>query len=149
MVTEYRYREPRHTAPITIEVEYLDREGIEEMITELLWSYRSLYHPDFESPTTSAEEYERVQRESSEAWSALEAAFGHQSELKEHRFRDQSPGSSERLQRQLIAWSQDIQWPSGSSGGRYTDAVQTAQDCCRSTAIFMSDRYWPFTKVIR
>lgn len=148
-MTEYRYKERHHTAPITIEVEYLSREGIEEMITELLWSYRSLYRPELESSETSSEEYERVQRESSEAWSALKAAFGHQSELTEHRFRDQSSGSSDRLRTQLIAWALDIQWPSGNADGRYTDVAQTAQDCCRSTAIFMSDRYWPFTKVIR
>lgn len=148
-MTEYRYKKPQHTAPITIEAEYLSREGIEEMVTELLWSYRSLYHPDLESSEASAKEYERVQRESSEAWSALEAAFGHHRELKEHSFRDQSPGSHDRLQAQLIAWSRDIQWPSGSSNGRYTDAVQTAEECCRSTAIFMSDSFWPFTKVIR
>lgn len=148
-MTEYRHSATTHVAPITIEVDYLSASEIETHLTELLWSYRQLYHPSVESAETSAEDYARYTRESAQAWSALEAAFGHKREFKEELLRDQTEGALERVTEQLRQWSLDIDWPEGSDNGRWTATADTPDECCSKTERFMQDRYWPFTKIIR
>lgn len=136
-------------APITIEVEYLNQIGIENMIKELLWSYRQLFLPGVESDATSEADYARYTRESDQAWSALEAAFSHRSEFKRESLQDMSDGSLEKIQEQLIGWVRDIQWPSGGDAGFWKSTATTADECCEKTNVFMQDRFWPFTKIIR
>ncbi|KAK3306258.1 uncharacterized protein B0T15DRAFT_396538 [Chaetomium strumarium] len=149
VVTEYWQKTREHTAPITIEVEHLSGSATEDVIKELLWSYRQLYLPGVEDEGTSAEDYARYQRESAQAWSALEAAFKHKPEFKEEMLRDMSEGAMERLTEQLIGWSREIEWPDGTGDGVWRSTANTAEECARKTAVFMQDRYWPFTKVIR
>ncbi|KAK4235702.1 hypothetical protein C8A03DRAFT_46215 [Achaetomium macrosporum] len=149
VVTEYRQKTGEHTAPITIEVEHLSGAAIEEVIKELLWSYRQLYLPGVEDESTSAEDYAQYQRESAQAWSALEAAFSHKQGFKEGMLRDMSEGAIERLTAQLVGWAREIQWPDGTDGGLWRSTADTAEECAGKTALFMQDRYWPFTKIIR
>jgi hypothetical protein len=152
-VTEYRQKRPQDTAPITIEVEYLSKAGIDEHIAELVWSYRQLYLPIVESNDTSAEDYTRFQRESDQAWSALQAAFAHKREFSKQYLRNQDEGAYERIKDQLCQWSREIQWPTGDEPGNgsgvWKSFASTAEECCEKTKLFMEDRYWPFTKVIR
>lgn len=149
VVTEYRQKTREHTAPITIEVEYLSGTATEESIKELLWSYRQLYLPGVEDESTSAADYARYQRESAQAWSALEAAFRHKRGFSEGMLRDMSKGALERLTAQLIGWSREIEWPEGASDCLWRSTADTAEECVKKTALFMQDRYWPFTKIIR
>jgi hypothetical protein len=149
VVTEYRQKVDDHPEPIMIEVEYLSASEIEDVIKELLWSYRQLYLPGVESNDTSAEDYARYTRESAQAWSALEAAFKHQNQFKEERLRDMSEGALERLTDELILWSREIEWPKGGMEGFWKATANTADECNEKTEIFMGDRYWPFTKIIR
>lgn len=148
-MTEYRHRREHHTAPITIEVEYLSHVGIEDLLRELLWSYRQLYLPLVESDETSEQDYARYQRESDYAWSALQAAFGHQTDFTKEFLRDMSDGASDRIIDHLIRWSREIEWPNGGEGGIWTSTATTADECCEKTKIFMQDKLWPFTKIIR
>ena len=122
---------------------------IETVLKELVWSYRQLYLPGVESDETSAQDYARYQRESAQAWSALEAAFKHKKEFKQERLRDMSDGALERVTSQLVQWAQEIEWPEGGANGIWTSTAQTAEECCEKTELFMTDRYWPFTKIIR
>jgi hypothetical protein len=140
---------PEHTAAFTIEVEHLSASAIGEMIKELLWSYRRLYMPSVESEATSATEYAQYVRESAQAWSALEAAFGHHQGFKEEFLRDMSDDALEGVTRKLNQWSREIEWPEGGHDGHWKSTAHTADDCCRKTGMFMQDKYWPFTKVIR
>ncbi|KAG9255485.1 uncharacterized protein F5Z01DRAFT_56619 [Emericellopsis atlantica] len=149
VVTEYRHKLERHTAAITIEVEYLSSDGIESLLRELLWSYRQLYLPLVEEAETSGKDYAKFQAESDHAWSTLSTAFGHQQSFSKDLLRDMSDGASERALDQLIRWSREIEWPVGGEQGRWTATATTAWDCCEKTRIFMQDRLWPFTKVIR
>lgn len=149
MVTEYRHKQEHHDAPITIEVEYLSSTGIEDLLRELLWSYRQLYLPLVESNETSEKEYAKYQAESDHAWSALHAAFGHQQGYNKEFLQDMSEGASERALDQLEQWSQDIEWPNGGEGGNWTSTATTPEECCEKTKVFMQDRLWPFTKIIR
>jgi hypothetical protein len=148
VVTEYRQKGHEHTAPITIEVEYLSPSEIEDVIKELLWSYRQLYLPGAEGQSTSAQDYARYQRESAQAWSALGAAFKLKREFRENMLQDMSQGALERLTAQLIEWSREIKWPGGGNG-LWRSAADTAEECVEKTGLFMQDQYWPFTKIIR
>ncbi|RYP26651.1 hypothetical protein DL767_007934 [Monosporascus sp. MG133] len=150
VVTEYRQKTKEHSAaPIIIEVEYLAKDEIAEMVRELLWSYRQLFLPGVESDTTSAADYARYTRESEQAWSALEAAFQHQSRFSKEMLRDMSEGALERIQDQLISWTNDMEWPDGGEAGCWRSTASNAEECREKTGLFMQDRYWPFTKIIR
>lgn len=149
VVTEYRHKTKDHRAPITIEVEYLSNPEIEDLIRELLWKYRQIFLPHINQDSIDAEDYMRYLRESTQAWSALEAAFKHQSQFSEGFLRDTSAGALERVSRQLIRWTRDLVWPEGGDSGRWTSTASTAEECCEKTSVFMNDRFWPFTKIIR
>lgn len=122
---------------------------IEEVLSELLWSYRQLYLPLVESADTSEADYARFTRESAQAWSALEAAFGHRREFREEQLRDMSEGAEERMKERLVGWSRELEWPDGVVDGRWSSAADSAEECCEKVQVFMRDQYWPFTKVIR
>lgn len=136
-------------APITLEVEYMSKSEMEDVLSELLWSYRQLYLPNVQSHKTSTKDYERYTRESAQAWSALEAAFKHKSEFNESFLRDMSDGAIDKIESQLITWSREIDWPAGGANGIWRSTAVTPRECSEKTAIFMSNRYWPFTKIIR
>jgi hypothetical protein len=118
------------------------------VVGELLWNYRQPYFPGVQDDA-SAEDYERHQRESRQAWSALEAAFGHQPSFNEELLRDMSDGASERVTAQLVEWSREIEWPEGVEDGLWRSTADSAEECVEETALFMQDQYWPFTKLIR
>ncbi|KAH7190559.1 hypothetical protein BKA60DRAFT_626321 [Fusarium oxysporum] len=149
VVTEYRQKKAGHTAPITIDVEYLSAPEIRDMIQELLWSYRQLYLPGVESDETSEQDYNRYMRESEQAWSALHAAFKHKRQFTKKFAQDISNGALERITDQLIEWAQEIEWPAGGVDGFWTSTAQTADECVEHTKLFMQDKFWPFTKIIR
>jgi len=133
-------------------VEYLSGNGIENMIQELLWSYRQLFLPDVDSDNTSAADYAKYARESEQAWSALDAAFRHRREFNQAMLQDMSEGALEKVQDKLVEWTREITWPKGDEGapdGVWQSTAKTAEECCEKTSVFMQDRYWPFTKIIR
>lgn len=119
------------------------------MIQELLWSYRQLYLPGVESDETSEQDYNRYMRESEQAWSALHAAFKHKRQFTKKFAQDMSNGALERITGQLIEWAQEIEWPAGGVDGFWTSTAQTADECVEHTKLFMQDKFWPFTKIIR
>jgi hypothetical protein len=130
-------------------VEYLSNPEIEELIKELLWKYRQMLLPEINQDSVDAQDYTRYARESAQAWSALEAAFKHQSQFSEGFLSDMSEGALERISQQLIQWTNELVWPEGGNSGRWTSTASTAEECCEKTSVFMNDRFWPFTKIIR
>ncbi|GKU17373.1 unnamed protein product, partial [Fusarium langsethiae] len=149
VVTEYRQKKPNHTTPITIDVEYLSALEIRELIKELLWSYRQLFLPGVESNETSEQDYNRYMRQSEQAWSALHAAFKHKKQFTQSFAQDMSDGALERITDQLIDWAREIEWPTGGVDGFWTSTAQTSEECVEQTKLFMQDKFWPFTKIIR
>jgi hypothetical protein len=149
VVTEYRQKKAEHSDPITIDVEYLSASEIRELIKELLWSYRQLFLPGVESDETSEQDYNRYMRQSEQAWSALHAAFKHKRQFTQRFAQDMSDGALERITDQLIEWAQEIEWPTGGTDGFWTSTAQTAEECVEQTKLFMQDKFWPFTKIIR
>jgi hypothetical protein len=121
---------------------------IEDLIKELVWSYRQLYLPNVEQEA-SDEDYKRYQAESERAWSALEAAFRHRREFRKEFLRDQSAGAADKIIVQILDWTKDLDWPAGGNNGVWKSTAETAEECCEKTAVFMRDKLWPFTKIIR
>lgn len=113
-----------------------------------MWSYRQLYLPNVEQEA-SDEDYKRYQAESERAWSALEAAFRHRREFRKEFLRDQSAGAADRIIVQILDWTKDLDWPAGGNNGVWKSTAETAEECCEKTAVFMRDKLWPFTKIIR
>jgi hypothetical protein len=50
---------------------------------------------------------------------------------------------------QLVKWARELEWPEGGNTGFWKATADTAEECCEMTSIFMQDRFWPFTKIIR
>lgn len=149
VVTEYRQKTRDHTAPITIEVEYLSESEIEDLIKELLWNYRQIFLPEVEEDKVDAKDYSRYQRESEQAWSALEAGFRHQTGFNKQLLCDMTEGGLAKATGQLIQWAHELEWPDGGNSGTWKATAATADECCEKTSVFMQDRFWPFTKIIR
>ncbi|KFY44636.1 hypothetical protein V495_03340 [Pseudogymnoascus sp. VKM F-4514 (FW-929)] len=150
VVTEYKSKTSNHKAPITIEAEYLSIGDIEYHIKELLWSYRRKYLPDAEDEDISESEQAKMDRESEEALSSLEAAFGHHEGFsKGWLMKDMSEEGFATVIGQMIEWAQGIDWPTGADSGMWTSTANTADECCEKTSVFMQDQFWPFTKIIR
>ena len=145
VVTEYHQKKQYHTAPITIEAHYLSDTDIGEFVEELLWSYRQFFMKEWKE---GDKDYNKQEAESEIAWSALNAAFGDRGNLKSL-FGDDSKEGLQTIKDKLLDWCDGLAWPEGSNGGLWTSTAETAEECCDKTALFMNDRLWPFTKVIR
>ncbi|EXJ86047.1 hypothetical protein A1O1_06416 [Capronia coronata CBS 617.96] len=159
VVTEYRLKTQEQQAPITIEVEYLSKQEIEQHLEELTWSYRNLFlvkqaneagslRDEQGRQTLSDKDYERIEREAEHAWSALEAAFGHHAGFGREMLTDRSQDVPSIVAK-LARWSQELEWPEGDQEGFWTTTATDADECCEKTSIFMNNRFWPFTKIIR
>jgi ABC-type dipeptide/oligopeptide/nickel transport system ATPase component len=151
LVSEYRCKKPQHTAPIHIEVERLSEKEIHDLIGELVWSVRKLFLPGVEKKAT--DEYVEIERESNLAWSSLNTAFGHRDEFSEKLFEDDNEEGLEQITSMLISWTKELEWPKGEGnddGGLiWRTTAQDAIECGQKTEIFMKDRFWPFTKIVR
>lgn len=108
-----------------------------------------MYLPNMEDDVADNKEYMRIQRESEQAWSALEAAFKHQRQFKKELLSDMSEEGLQKATDRLLQWAHEINWPKGGKPGMWTSSANTAEECCEKTSIFMQDRYWPFMKIIR
>lgn len=108
-----------------------------------------MYLPNIEEDGINAQDYARYQRESEQAWSALEAGFKHQSGFNRQLVSNVSEGGLERATHQLIQWAHELEWPDGGDSGVWMAKADTAEECCDLTSVFMQDRFWPFTKIIR
>lgn len=148
VVTEYRQKTRDHLSPITIEVEYLSEREIDDLIKEQLWNYKQIFLPGMEDNTVDSEDHERLQKESEQAWSALEAGFKHQKEFNKELLSDVTKEGLEKATAKLVQWAHELEWHGDRSGlGKAT--ADTAEECCEMTSVFMEDRFWPFTKIIR
>ncbi|KAK6604057.1 hypothetical protein H4I95_05960 [Botrytis cinerea] len=151
VVTEYRQRKSSTLEPFSIEVEYLSKPERQEMVEELLWSYRQLFLPDSdnEGNKLDSDEQQRIERESAVAWSALEAVFSQQEEFSIDFMNDKSKGAFERIKNQLLKWMQKIEFPADDESGLWTACAHDSDECQELTSVFMADKLWPFTKIIR
>lgn len=150
VVTEYRQKTKDHTAPITIEADFLSNPEIDEYIKELLWSYRQIKLPNMDDDDDATnKEFMRIKRESDQAWSALETAFKHKRQFKKELLSDMSEEGLRKATDQLLQWAHEIEWPQSGKPGTWTSSANTAEECCEKTSRFMEDRYWPFMKIIR
>lgn len=130
-------------------MEYLSKAEIEEAIKELVWNYRQPLLPDVQSSEGNAADNAQFVRESEQAWSVLDAAFKHEPQFSKEMLEDMNEGALERIQNRLISWTNDMTWPDGGSSGFWKSSATTADECVEKTNVFMQDRYWPFTKIIR
>ena len=113
-----------------------------------MWSYRQLYLPNVEENAT-AEEYKKYRNESERAWASLEAMFTHRKEFNKEFLTDDTEDAQEKITQRLLEWVEDLQWPDGGQDGVWKSTAQTAKECCEKTSIFMQDRFWPLTKIVR
>lgn len=150
VVTEYRLKTSNHKARITIEVEYLSMSGIEDLVKEVLWSYRRRHLLDAQNDDICENERAKLKRESDQAWSSLEAAFGHRKGFsKDWLTKDMSEEGLAMVTDQIMQGAQEIDWPAGADSGKWTSTADTADECCEKTSVFMQDQFWPFTKRIQ
>jgi hypothetical protein len=135
---------PGQNHRIRVEVEYLSGVAMEDHIKELLWSFRRAFLPDAKDSLTAAD-----LKEIKEAWSALESTFRSEKEFNRKFLSDKSEGAFEKIADQLIKWTKTIPWPTGASDGNWMTYAETAEELYTKTSLFMQDRVWPLTKIMR
>ncbi|KAF7896904.1 uncharacterized protein EAF01_009307 [Botrytis porri] len=151
VVTEYRQMKNSTLEPFSIEVEYLSKPERQEMVEELLLNYRQILLPDSDNEGNALDSAERprIERESAVAWSALEALFSQQEEFDVSFLSDNSKGSFERIKSKLLELMHKIKFPVDSESGLWKASAHTSDECQELTSVFMEDKLWPFTKIIR
>ena len=108
VVTEYRQKQPCHTEPFSIEVDYHSNEDIQESVRELVWSYQKFHMIDNSMDQVTEEELRRCQNESKIAWWSLQAAFGHHKELEQ--VLDVSSGCAyDTIVSQIFDWVEELE----------------------------------------
>ncbi|KAH6682229.1 hypothetical protein F5X68DRAFT_192586 [Plectosphaerella plurivora] len=153
VVIEYHQKSEHQISPIEMTAEFYTGDALEEQIRELSWSYRQLLLPGVDRDEMSEKEYERFEKESKEAWEALNSAFEPHQQFSEKWLKDLSEGAADRINAQFIQWAHAIEWPKGDttkmeSSALWRSEAEDADECCRKTAAFMSEGLWPFTKII-
>ncbi|KAJ6002789.1 hypothetical protein N7451_005336 [Penicillium sp. IBT 35674x] len=143
IVTEYRQMKPAQTERIKVEVEFLCGAALEDHINELLWSFRRQFLDAKDSLSTDD------MKECREAGSALQSAFGGERGYNRQFMTDKSEGAFERILDQLIKWTKNIPWPTGASDGKWVTNAETVEEFHKKTSLFMQDRIWPFTRIMR
>ncbi|KAJ5195100.1 uncharacterized protein N7498_008538 [Penicillium cinerascens] len=145
IVTEYRQMKPSQSHRIQVEVEYLSGVAMKDHVNELLWSFRRAFLPDVAKDSLTAADLKEIK----EAWSALESAFGNEKEFNRKFLSDKSEGAFEKIAEQLIKWTKTIPWPTDASDGKWVTYAETAEEFYTKTSLFMQNRIWPFTKIMR
>jgi hypothetical protein len=123
--------------------------ALEEHIMELLWSFRRRFLPDVAEDSLSAADWKRIKEGSQEAWSALHSVFGSEMDFGPKFLSDKSEGAFERIADQLMDWTKKIQWPSDASDGKWVQYAESAEEFYAKTSVFMQDRIWPLTQIMR
>lgn len=134
---------PAQTERIKVEVDFLCGAALEDHINELLWSFRRQFLDAKDSLSTDD------MKECREAGSALQSAFGSERGYNRQFMTDKSEGAFERILDQLIKWTKTIPWPTGASDGKWVTNAKTAEEFHTKTSLFMQDRIWPFTRIMR
>jgi len=136
-----------HSAPYTVEAEFLKQEDIDKEIHELLFSFRDFYRPGLaEELETLDQEYREIERKSEVAFMTLESIFSKKIEVTQD-FLLQSPVKV--VEQELRDIARNLPWPQGSSGGFWTTTATTTAGCHREVTKMMKKELWPLTNVVR
>lgn len=122
---------------------------IDSLLKNLLSSYIRPLLPRDPSTDISPEDHDRYEQESEQAWCALETLFKHLPSFSKAILSDVSDEGQTKASETLISWARQLQWPVGGSSGLWKPTTQTADECCKKTSVFMQDKMWLFTKIIR
>ncbi|KEF59256.1 uncharacterized protein A1O9_04100 [Exophiala aquamarina CBS 119918] len=153
VVTEFRQKDSRHTAQITLEVEYYTAAETEELLADMVGNFRKVQLLPKAQGTEEREALPRdkqhSENQSEEAWSALEAAFGHHEAFGRSFLLDQSERAHDRIVSQLNQWTKLLHWPEEAKDGRYSVMADSEENCTAKIHHFMQNEFWPFTKIMR
>ncbi|UDD59534.1 hypothetical protein AFCA_006956 [Aspergillus flavus] len=156
VVTEFRHTDARHPYRYAIEVDYMDEEEVNELLEELVQSFR-MYYTDFYRDVTGVEEQERIRDGSTRAWSTLNSLFRDQPELTHQFLSDQTDGALSRILAQLKDWAaQSCTRRPGGAALQHTIIPGNVQECSSHLDMLTMDprdeseaAIWPFIKLIR
>jgi hypothetical protein len=149
VVTEYRHRKQEQKARYTVEIDCMTDDEIDDLLRELIWSYRQFYLCDLDERGVTLDEQKRLEEQSKLAWDTLQGAFGSNENLTEEYLQDQSDGAEKRIETQLICWREELQWPFDSTERKWLGTAETVDEYNEKTRDFLSGNLWPFIKVIR
>ncbi|KAB8203587.1 hypothetical protein BDV34DRAFT_214505 [Aspergillus parasiticus] len=156
VVTEFRHTDARHPYRYAIEVDYMDEEEVNELLEELVQSFR-MYYTDLYREVIGVEEQERIRDGSTRAWSTLNSLFRDQPGLTHEFLSDQTDGALSRILAQLKDWAaQSCTQRPGGAALQHTIISGNVQECRSHLDMLTMDprdeseaAIWPFIKLIR
>jgi hypothetical protein len=105
--TEYRRRRLCDTALLTVEVDHLTRQEMNEKIRTALEDFRQPYLPENKDV-----EDDSMTDASAKGHCVLKSLFGHQRASVPF-LRNMDDGGGEKILSQLLSWLDEIEWPLG------------------------------------
>lgn len=142
---EYRFRQPKHQAPFTLDCTLMLGEELGEYLGRLLSDYRSI---DLADPQELISNFEELHADSNAAKDVFDAAFGSMEgfdlTMLDH---DDDYESRQNAINVLRSYSRQLSFPEDVSGdGTWVKESHTAGQCQELQSLLLDRGLWPFVK---
>jgi hypothetical protein len=157
VVTEYHYLSLEHGYNYRIDVEYMTSEEIQELLSELLHSFRA-FDAEGMQVTQSIEELEEIRKRAMNAKETLIGLFRNHTEITPLFLSDPSPGAQESILMNLNTLAKDLalQRPGSPDCLTWSTTAETVDDVVDALIPFTRDPIdsgtpllWPFVRIVR
>ncbi|KAJ5689200.1 hypothetical protein N7462_003592 [Penicillium macrosclerotiorum] len=160
VITEYRPLDQEHTQPYSIEVSYMNKDEMKELLFDLVQTFRASHvteaHEDNESNISETES--EFHTKSEQAFQTLESLFRNQSDFTEELLiGDPIHQTVENVTEKLMHWADAglTNRPGRSTAHRHFKVHKNLDDCQETLDLFTTDQFqdkpaiWPFVKLIK
>ncbi|KAL5362705.1 hypothetical protein BJX96DRAFT_106499 [Aspergillus floccosus] len=157
VVTEFRHVDGEHPRQYTIEADFMDLEEIQELLEELLRSFRGYYTREFVE-VQSAEEQEKIKAAAIRARDTLTSLFPNHPEVNHEYLAAEGIETEQAILQHLreLAISVRNHRPGGPDAEQYRVVARNDEQCKDRLDELTTDpgepskpAIWPFVKVIR
>ncbi|ORY17690.1 hypothetical protein BCR34DRAFT_474575 [Clohesyomyces aquaticus] len=157
VVIEYRHQPVHHEDAFSLEVEYMSKEEMKEIVDDLVRRFRTCYMPPIQG-IESIQARRKALAESETAWHMLKAMFRNQSNLSEEFLLSDKSEHAGVLSDVLLDWIEDCL--AGRPGGMECHIWKTTavnvDELTEKLDVFTTNEtdeitpaLWPYIKVIR
>lgn len=161
MVTEFRNVDSDHPVPFTLEADFMSSAERDEMLHELLRSFR-LHYTSATQDVTSAQEYQRLKQAAQKARETLESIFRNRPDMEDDDLSsflsNEGEGVEETIRAQLVQWTNTelAKRPGGLSASQLTRLARNSEECREILDSLTTNApddgqpvLWPFINTIR
>lgn len=160
-MTEFRNVDSDHPVPFTLEADFMSSEERDELLHELLRSFR-LHYTSATQDVASSQEYERIKAAAQKARETLQSIFRNRPDMDDDDLlsflSNEAEGVEETIREQLVQWTNTelAKRPGGLSAHHLTWSARTSEECREILDSLTTNTpddgqpvLWPFINIIR